>query len=377
MNFSKRANGRVLVIGAGVVGLTTALCLRRRGFQPIVVAEKFAPETTSNVAGALWEWPPSVCGRHHDERLLDHAKTWSMESYREFERLATQPGSGVTLRTAVFYFKQPVADNALEWAKMNELKHRVRAFRHSPELITEYGISPKSGVVDAYEMRAPTIDTDRYMAWLKQEATTAGCAFVQKRIPSPLREHEDTLRRQFGVDAIVNCSGLGSVALAADDSLSPHRGALIRVRNDGKTMPRVERAHCVANDPSQEDQDMVFIVPRGEDTLLLGGLVEADEWRTDINLRNYAPIQRILERCTAFLPALSSASIDPIEPARVGLRPFREQNARVEHETGTSIIHNYGHGGSGVTLSWGCAFQVADLMDELLGQQTLAYGTGA
>ncbi len=179
------ANTRVLVIGAGMIGLTTALCLRRRGFQPIVVADRFAPGITSNVAGALWEWPPSVCGRHHGEALLERAKTWSMTSYTAFERLAARPATGVTMRTAVFYFKRPVADNAREWAKRNELKRRVRAFRHDPQLIAEYGVNPDSGGVDAYEMLAPTIDTDRYMAWLKQEAIRAGCELVQQKIRGP------------------------------------------------------------------------------------------------------------------------------------------------------------------------------------------------
>jgi glycine/D-amino acid oxidase-like deaminating enzyme len=251
MDRSKGANARVLVIGAGVVGLTTALCLQRRGFRPIVVAEQFAPGITSNVAGALWEWPPSVCGRHHDETQLERAKAWSMTSYAQFERLAAHPESGVTLRTAVSYFKKPVVDDALE------------------------------------------------------------------------------------------------------------------------------RAHCVANNPSEARQDMVFIVPRGADTLLLGGLVEADEWDTDIGLHNYPPIRHILQRCAAFFPALLAAVIDPVEPVRVGLRPFRTQNARVERQAHTSIIHNYGHGGAGVTLSWGCGSDVADRVEALLGQQRARADAGS
>lgn len=59
----------MLVVGAGVSGLTTALCLARRGFHVTVVADQVSPDITSNVAGALWEWPPAVCGRHHDEVL--------------------------------------------------------------------------------------------------------------------------------------------------------------------------------------------------------------------------------------------------------------------------------------------------------------------
>ncbi len=54
---------------------------------------------------------------------------------------------------------------------------------------------------------------------------------------------------------------------------------------------------------------------------------------------------------------------------RVGLRPFREGGVRLQIEPGGRIVHNYGHGGAGVTLSWGCADEVADLADALLAQQ--------
>ena len=56
---ARHGNARVLVIGAGVTGLTTALVLARRGRQVTVLADRFAPDVVSTVAGALWEWPPS------------------------------------------------------------------------------------------------------------------------------------------------------------------------------------------------------------------------------------------------------------------------------------------------------------------------------
>ncbi|MBV8994562.1 MAG: FAD-dependent oxidoreductase [Pseudonocardiales bacterium] len=101
-----------LVVGAGVSGLTTALCLTRRGFRVTLVAEQVSPGITSNVAGALWEWPPAVCGRHHDEVLLEPSKAWSLTSYERFRQLAKAPAcTGVFLRPANFYFRKPVADN--------------------------------------------------------------------------------------------------------------------------------------------------------------------------------------------------------------------------------------------------------------------------
>src|SRR5438105_15833063 len=105
---SQDRNEHVLVVGAGVSGLTCALCLKRRGFGVTVVAEHFAPQVTSVIAGALWEWPPAVCGYHQDQQSLLRSKVWCLASYRQFAKLASEPASGVFMRTATFYFKQPL-----------------------------------------------------------------------------------------------------------------------------------------------------------------------------------------------------------------------------------------------------------------------------
>jgi len=358
---------RVLVIGGGVSGLTTSLCLRRSGFEVVVVADRFASGTTSTVAGALWEWPPSVCGRHHDQRLLGRSKVWCMTSYEVFAELAKDAHTtGVYLRPAVFYLKRLVEEDPLELAKMNEMKDRVRDFVHSPALIAENGVNPDFGVKDAYSLLAPMVDTDRYLVWLLREVISSGCEVRQQRMRGNLLEREDAIRREFEVDAIVNCSGLGSTELARDTDLSPHRGALIRVHNDGRAMPRITSAHCVAHDASRGEQDMVFIVPRGEDTLVLGGLVEPDEWGLDIGLDNYEPVRAMFRRCVEFLPVLAHAQIDQAEPVRVGLRPFRREDVRLEREPGGRLVHNYGHGGAGISLSWGCARETVELVERCL-----------
>lgn len=99
--------------------------------------------------------------------------------------------------------------------------------------------------------------------------------------------------------------------------------------------------------------------------LVLGGLAEPDEWGLDIGLDNYQPVRDMYARCLEFLPILKQARIDPNEPVRAGLRPFRKQNVRLDHEQDTGIIHNYGHGGAGVTFSWGCALEVVELAERL------------
>lgn len=96
--------------------------------------------------------------------------------------------------------------------------------------------------------------------------------------------------------------------------------------------------------------------------LVLGGLAEPGEWNLDIGLDNYEPVRDMLARCVEFMPALKTAEIDAAEPVRVGLRPVRNQNVRLELEAGTRLVHNYGHGGSGVTFSWGCALEAVELI---------------
>lgn len=93
-----------------LLNLTTALCLKEKGFEVTVVAENFAPQVTSVVAGALWEWPPAVCGYHPDERSLERSKEWCITSYDIFSKLSEKQDTGVFMRDAVFYFEKPVEE---------------------------------------------------------------------------------------------------------------------------------------------------------------------------------------------------------------------------------------------------------------------------
>ena len=351
----------VLVIGAGVAGLTAALCLARERSRVIVIADRFAPRVTSAVAGALWEWPPAVCGMHQNTASLASAKRWSDVSYRVFAALSRDATTGVFLRPVTFYFKRRIGDDSRQAEKMNEYKDKVDLFRHDSNLIAEHGINPNLGYLDAYTHLAPMIDTDAYMRWLLAEVLDAGGQVIEETVVGSLRDQEAKLLTRHNADAIVNCSGLGARELTGDP-IVPLRGALIRVCNDGVAMPRIAEAHCVSHNGSEDDHGFIFIVPRGNDMLVLGGLAEPDEWNVNIDLANHLPVRDIFRRCVEFLPALGGAIIDAAEPVRVGLRPFRRQGVCLENEPGTRIIHNYGHGGSGVTYSWGCGFDVVKMV---------------
>lgn len=352
---------KILIIGAGVSGLTTAYCLAKGGYDVVVLSKEFAPDITSNVAGALWEWPPAVCGYHSDLISLERSKEWCMTSYEKFYELAQNPATGVYIRDVFFFFKDFVKNNAFHLHKMRELETKVKGFYHDASLIEKEGINPETGMIDAYCHEAPMVDTDIYMEWLMKEVLNLGVKVLAVEIKDELASIENNLLNEYGCDYIVNCSGLGAMKLA-NEHMYPLRGALVRIKNDNRKFPKLNKAYCVSFDEKTREQDIVFIVPRGENHIILGALAEEDEWDTNINLENYEPIRQMFERSKKFLPYLENAELDEKEPVRVGLRPFRKGNVRLTWEENTSIIHNYGHGGAGVTFSWGCSQEVVEMI---------------
>jgi D-amino-acid oxidase len=260
---------------------------------------------------------------------------------------------------------------------MNEIEANVDGFRHSVDIISESGVnlSYSPAIVDAYEHLAPVIDTEQYLSWIRDRVLLLGATLITERISGSLIDNEFALLARFSANVIINCTGLAATELANDHTCHPLRGALVRVKNDGSKFPRITSAMAISLDGRQGKQDMVFIVPRNDETVILGGLVELDQWDLDVNLENYPPIKAMYDRCLSFYEPLRHFEIDSKYPVAVGLRPFRELNVRVDREATvgyrgrrSKIVHSYGHGGAGFTLSFGCAKEVADIVDEIAGE---------
>ena len=205
-----------------------------------------------------------------------------------------------------------------------------------------------------------------------------GAIFHTETIDKHLFAQEEGLLKRFSADVIINCTGLSAFSLASDKTCYPLRGALIRVLNDGTDFPKVHSSLAITADASQ-DHEIVFIVPRNDDILLIGGIAQPREWELNLTLDS-PEIQRMRSRAEAFLPGLKHARTDPDYPLAQGLRPARERNVRVERELQkrtvtlhgqkteepSRIIHCYGHGGAGWSLSFGCAADVAGLVEDVL-----------
>jgi D-amino-acid oxidase len=313
----------VTVIGAGVIGLTTATRLAEAGHNVRVVASQVSPNTTSDVAAAVW-YPFHV-------GPADRVLGWAATSYEWFKWLAaTDPDAGVHMVAGFEFFPEPMPEPWLG----NLVPDARRALPSE--------IPPPFR--DGYAFTVPVIATNRFMPWIRRQAEMNAVRFETRTVTAipPLFDE---------ADAVVNCTGLGSRQLVADVDLHPVRGQIVRVE-PGHTDTFVQ----ATSGPGP----IAYIIPRPDGTVL-GGTAEADAWDLTASDDVEAAIRL---RCQAIEPALESASV---LARAVGLRPARSAiRLELERSPRGPVVHNYGHGGAGVTVSWGCAAEVAALLDQAI-----------
>ncbi|MBK6012626.1 FAD-dependent oxidoreductase [Streptomyces sp. MBT53] len=310
--------GKIVIVGGGVTGLTTGVALLEAGLPVELVAAEI-PGPTSVAAGAMW-------GPYLVEPW-SKVRRWSLVSLDVFRGLSGDPASGVRMVSGVEVARNAVS--APEWSTL------LPDFREcSP------GELP-AGFEGGYRFTVPLIDMPVYLQYLLRRFREAG-GTMRRRFVSSLDEIDDA-------SVVVNCAGLGAGDLAADDGVRPIRGQHVVVENPGITE--------FFSEDTGLSPDLVCIYPHGE-TVVLGGTAIDGE----ASLREDPVAARaIVERCAAIDPRLAKAAI---VAHRVGARPTRSE-VRVEADVrgdGVPLIHNYGHGGSGVTLSWGCAREMVGLL---------------
>ena len=317
---SRMSERQAVVIGAGVAGLTSALSLLEDGWGVRIWAAEPPERTTSAVAAAIW-YPYRV-------GPVDLVQAWGERSFAVFEALAADPETGVRMATGTELLAAGDDPSAVPgWAAP------IRDFR----VATPDEVPP--GQV-GWTFTVPVVDTSVYLGWLAGRLRRAGVEIEVRRVASLAEAAE-------AAPLVVNCSGLGARELAGDGSVRPVRGQVARVENPGLTRFWLD---------DYNPGGLTYIVPRSRDCIL-GGTDEEGETDTTPDAAVGEAIRR---RCAELEPALAGARV--LEH-RVGLRPWRPE-VRLEAETlpgGARVVHNYGHGGAGVTLSWGCAEAVVAL----------------
>ena len=321
----------VAIIGAGVSGLTCAVLFAERGFRTAIFAEEVGQRTTSGAAGAIW-FP-------YDAEPVEQVITWALEAYRVLVDLSRDPRSGVSL-IELRQFSRTGEIEIPDWAiplGATVIPSQDASPARTEESLT---ISPfKSGFV----MTVPLMDTTVYLDYLENRFREAGGS-INRNMRFEKLEDVDP---QFGL--VINCAGIGARSLVHDVDLEPHRGQVAIV-------PKIDNLNCaiVCDGPP-----LMYAIPRANDCVF-GGTNELTD-NLDVDP---AATSRIVAECTRAL------NIDRprVLAERVGLRPFRKSGVRLERDRlsdNRTVIHNYGHGGSGFTLSWGCAGEVVDLARDI------------
>ncbi len=308
----------LIVLGCGVSGLSCGIRLLEAGHTVELWARELPPHTTSDVAAAVWypyrAWP--------QERVTG----WAQRTYDVLGELAAQPEAGVQVVRGVEAFTEEPPEPW--WASC------VPGFRGAmPDELPE-------GYSHGYSFEAPIIEMPRYLPFLQRRLQALGGRILQREV----RSLDEAWRH---ASTVINCTGLGARTLVGDDSLFPIRGEVLRV-----APPPVSRFLF----DESEERGIAYIIPRSADCILGGTAEEGNASLTP----DPAMADAILARCRRLLPA--GVAFQVLEH-RVGLRPGRP-TVRLEAErTATHrVIHNYGHGGAGVTLSWGCAEEVTALV---------------
>lgn len=302
---------QVTVVGAGVIGLTSAIRLAQDGHHVEVVAAHRTPRTTSDIAAAI-HFPFLAEPR-------DRVQAWTRVSLATFRELAKDPEAAVT------------------WRKT----HIVQATQDAwwRDLVDEFAVA-SSAHGFAYTCRAPVIAMPMHMAFLEAWAVRLGVRFVERDLQS--------LDELTAARLVVNASGLGARRLARDASLFPIQGQVARVQ-----APSVVEAFLMDAHPP------TYAIPRPDGVVVGGTAVpRAESIVADPDVED-----ELLARAALHVPALAHA---PVLARSVGLRPGRPTiRLEIERSAARPTIHNYGHGGSGVTLSWGCAAEVVRLAQQL------------
>ena len=300
------------MVGAGVIGLTCAVRLLEQGHRVDVLARDLPLETTSAVAAALW-YP-------YRAYPFEQVTAWSKVTFEVLARLAGDDETGVRMRSGTELHRARTADPW--WVSAVPGLTRVTTM--------------PAPYVDAWTFEAPVVEMPVYLRWLVGRVEELGGTLTRMAL--------NALPDGDGAEAVVDATGLGARLMAGDSSVMPVRGQVVIVEQVG-----LDRWWLDGSGPT-------YVVPRSHD-IVVGGTDDEGAWdrRPDPEVA-----RRLLARAAELVPELARARV---LGHRVGLRPARPSvRLEAEQRGGTRVVHCYGHGGAGVTLSWGCADEVATLV---------------
>ncbi|KAH7138541.1 hypothetical protein B0J11DRAFT_514692 [Dendryphion nanum] len=344
------------VLGAGVIGLTTALVLRENyPASTITIVAKHFPgdrsiEYTSPWAGANW------ASMANDNGPLEKYDEITFKKFSEI--VERYPEAGVGRMGMRGYFDGPLEESGLLTPQTGKIWY--------DELVGGLKQVPKEELPEGavFGLDFPStfrINTQIYLGWLQNLVLSKSIHLIRRTYPSL-----SSILSDFpSTTALINASALGSLRLAdvLDNSLYPTRGQTILIAEPKTPIPRMyfrsqKRIHS----------DTTYVFPRIlGGGVILGGSRQDNNWSPEVD---HELAREIMDSCCKVCPELGRPEDLQVISHNVGLRPSRKGGPRIEVERwegGTPVVHAYGHSGAGFQSSWGTAERVLELVQKSLG----------
>lgn len=255
---------RAAVLGCGVVGLTTARQLQRRGFDVTIYAATVPPDTTSNMSLAGFTPTSGLITFNRRTPAWDEQfRRAVVIAYRQLQ-LLTGPKYGIS-----WIYNYSPTESPQAASGFNALLPEAA---RTGSVLLQPGEHPfpSTYAIERPDMR---IEPSIYLDALMQDVIAFGGKIRIRKF--------DTPREVMALDesVVVNCTGLGAKALFGDPEMTPLKGQLIVL------LPQEEVNYSTnggVNIPQSEAGMFIHMMPR-RDGIVLGGTSERDMWAPEIN----------------------------------------------------------------------------------------------
>ncbi len=382
------------VLGGGISGITTALVLQSLGLRVAILSDAVTMQSSNHQENPRVATGYAMASAYpHNLRVKD-LEGVSAQSQKAFEQLRKVPESGVSI-----YRMFEVYEHEPEEAALGNRRMKFQTFEGTPEALAKTlnpPTRPGAKHVWGWSFETYFADMPFYLPFLWKRFFRKGGCIREERIDL----HDDSMIARAGGKPLVNCLGLGAIESLGAKRFADRTPALIvrgrqAIAHNAPVICDSDGVALAYNYTPTVDvfaradglPEYVHFFPRS-DGWVLGQTREPGELSSDgtwtgsavqaaeIVIGEQSIPKPIVDLNDEILSQWVNQRIqrDSLS-AREGFRYYRDPDdtgVRLEPEiiNNSTIVHNYGHGGSGITMSWGCALEAARFVLEALRQPT-------
>ncbi|KAJ5304952.1 uncharacterized protein N7443_004612 [Penicillium atrosanguineum] len=319
----------VTILGAGVIGLLSALALTDAGYKVTIVARDLPGDESQDWASP---WAGAAIFPYSDSE----GHSLQVESFKYFWALAHRdPTSGVQVVKATEFYDDRDDDSTVWY------KSLVPQYRRIP---TED--LPK-GVKVGFTYKTMTVNPVVFLPWVRKQLEARGVCFIRKEV-SEIEE----VKRITGNEVIVHATGLGAYNLADDKDVVAHRGQTMFVKTDFDELMMLQGSQYT------------YIIPRMHSGgVIIGGISQEGNLDREVDQKLRPDILARVQNISK--NRLESVDLEsPSTKNIVAFRPGRKGGYRLESEG--KVVHAYGFGGMGYIYGYGAALEVRGLVEAMM-----------